>query len=121
MMAHGQKSLEREIETTISCCDKKACDDPLWDERTCKQCGQECSEECSFYLGRINSNRRENRWYNGIYPIRRLPKGDLEMPVEIGHYVALVDTPPQKKGDSWKAGEDLFLEIKYCCKERLEG
>jgi hypothetical protein len=121
MMAHGQKDLSRQIETTIACCDKKGCDNPLWDGTCCKQCGQACSEECSFYLGALNRNVRENRWYDGKYPIRRLPKGEFDLPVEIGYYVALEDTPPQKQGDAWKAGENLFLELKRCRKAQLEA
>ena len=102
-MKHGQKDLAREIEHAIQCCDERDClHVTTWPGNKCRNCGKACGESCEFFIGAINIQRRENRWYLGKFLFRRGMKRD-PLPEGYAMYLALEDNPLCKAG-TWVEG-----------------
>jgi len=111
MLKDGQRSLNKEIEDTTSCCEDHDCQYPTWMGTKCGRCGKPCSEKCYHYLGAWNRLQQENRWYLGKFLVRRMPKDD-NLPPDIARYLALEDNP------RFKTGQRLELKIVDCRKEK---
>jgi len=107
MMQHGQKSLAHEIEHAVQCCEDRDCQYMTWPRDQCRRCGKTCPESCYYFLGAVNAQNRNNRWYEGEVPVRKLSK-DEKLPVSVARYLLLQDCALGKQGDY------VELRIKTC-------